>query len=488
MSTENRYKTEEEYIQEIAALKAENIQLKAIIEKQAKQIAQLLARVDELTAMLNKNSRNSSMPPSSDGYKKPAPSSLREKSGKKAGGQTGHKGNGFKFIRQPDETVEHKPCQCVDCPHARDCVGKIQETRYSIDIEIATRMTAHEVLAYDCPLRNGEELKGQFPEDLRSTVQYGNNIAALAVALNTRGMVSIERTHELLSSVFGIPISTGTIQTMLHRCAGFVSGVVSAIKSKVTGLELAHCDETGIRIGGKLQWVHSFSDNKWSYLAVEPKRGKDGMDKIGILPKFKGLIVHDCWAPYFRYEKLRHALCCAHLLRELTGIHENTGQEWAKFMIDLLIEMKKAKDELLSKGWSCFSQEQLKAFFDRYDIILQEALELNPAPEDSGAKHGRKKRGNVLALIERLILHKAEVCRFAEDFKVPFDNNQAEQDLRMLKVKQKVSGCFRTKEGADDFLSLMTYTGTALKHGVGAFNAIRNALTGKAMALVCQWG
>lgn len=488
MSTERWQKTEEEYIQEIAALKAENMQLKAIIEKQAQQIAQLLERVDELTAMLNKNSRNSSMPPSSDGYKKPAPASLREKSGKKAGGQNGHKGNGFKFIRQPDETVEHKPCQCLGCPHAEDCIGKVQDTRYKIDIELLTKMTAHKVLVYDCPLRNGEKLQGEFPEGLNSTIQYGNNVAALAVALNTRGMVSIGRTHELLSNVFGIPISAGTIQTMLHRCSEFVSSAVSEIKSKVIKLEIAHCDETGIRIGGKLQWVHSFSDQKWSYLAVEPKRGKDGMDKIGILTEFKGLIVHDSWAPYFRYEKLRHSLCCAHILRELTGIHENTGQEWAKTMIALLVEMKNDKDELIRNERSCFSWEQLKDFLDRYDNILREALALNPAPEESTLKRGRKKRGKARALIERLILHKAEVCRFAEDFMIPFDNNQAERDLRMLKVKQKVSGCFRTKEGADDFMSLMTYTGTAQKHGVGAFHAIRNALEGKALSLVCQWG
>lgn len=488
MSTGNWHKTEEEYIQEISALKAENIQLKVTIEKQSQQIAQLLERVDGLTTMLNKNSRNSSMPPSSDGYKKPAPSSLRAKSGKKAGGQNGHKGNGFKFIRQPDETVEHKPCQCIGCPHAGDCTGKVQDTRYEIDIELLTKMTAHKVLVCDCPLRSGNKLQGEFPEGLHSTIQYGNNVASLAVALNTRGMVSIGRTHELLSSVFGIPISAGTIQTMLHRCSEFVSLAVSEIKSRVTGLELAHCDETGIRIGGKLQWVHSFSDQKWSYLAVEPKRGKDGMDKIGILPKFKGLIVHDSWAPYFRYEKLSHALCCAHLLRELIGIHENTGQEWAKSMTALLVEMKNAKDELIRNERACFSQEQLNDFLDHYDNILQGALALNPAPEESTFKRGRKKRGKVLALIERLILHKSEVCRFAEDFKVPFDNNQAERDLRMLKVKQKVSGCFRTKKGADDFMSLMTYTGTALKNGVGAFNAIRNALDGKALALVFQWG
>lgn len=488
MSTEKWNKREEEYIQEIAALKAENILLKEIIEKQSQQILQLMERVDGLTAILNKNSRNSSMPPSSDGYKKPAPASLREKSGKKAGGQSGHKGSGFKFSRQPDETVEHKPCQCASCPHAGECVGKVQDTRYNIDIEIATKMTAHKVLAYDCPLRNGEKLQGEFPSELHSTIQYGNNVAALAVALNTRGMVSIDRTHELLSSVFGVPISTGTIQTMLKRCSNLVTNAVSEIKARVTSLKLAHCDETGIRVGSKLQWVHSFSDSKWSYLAVEPKRGKDGMDKIGILPEFRGLIVHDSWMPYYRFEGLRHALCCAHILRELTFVYENTGQVWSEAMIKLLIEMKNAKDELLSKKGSRFSQEQLKTFLDRYDIVLQEALVLNPVPEETSGKRGRKKRGKTRALIDRLIEHKAEVCRFADEFEVPFDNNQAERDLRMLKVKQKVSGCFRTKEGADDFMSIMTYTGTALKHGVGAFNAIRNALAGRALALVCQWG
>ena len=264
MSTGNWHKTEEEYIQEIATLKA-------IIEKQAQQIAQLMERVDGLTAMLKKNSRNSSMPPSSDGYKKPAPASIREKSGKKAGGQSGHKGNGFKFIRQPDETVEHKPCQCLGCPHAGDCIGKVQDTRYKIDIELLTKMTAHKTLVYACPLRSGEKLQGEFPEGIHSTIQYGNNVAALAVALNTRGMVSIGRTHELLSSVFGISISTGTIQTMLHRCSELASIAVSEIKSKVTKLEIAHCDETGIRIGGKLQWVHSFSDSQLSYLGSAEK-------------------------------------------------------------------------------------------------------------------------------------------------------------------------------------------------------------------------
>ena len=445
--------------------------------------AKLNEKLDKLIEMVGKNSNNSSKPPSSDGYTKPAPKSLREKSDKKPGAQNGHKGNSFKFTREPDEVREHRPCQCIGCPHAEECAGRVADKRYEVDMQVKTNIVEHQILAYDCPYRNNEVICGEFPNGVNSTLQYGSNLAALAVALNTTGMVSINRTHCILSDVFNVPISVGTIAAMVIRCADNVQDVINKIKSEVIALPIAHFDETGIRVDGKLHWVHCASNRLFTYLTVEEKRGSQGIDSSGVLQSFTGIAVHDCWSSYFKYENAEHSICCAHLLRELTGIYERTSQSWANELIRLLLRMKNLKQILQPLGMNHFPRKQWRKFSDYYDALIETGIALNPIPERDQGKRGRQKKGKTRALLERLEKHKGEVCLFATNFAVPFDNNQAERDIRGVKVKQKVSGCFRTKTGADIFADITSYTSTALKHGVSPFFAIKSALEG--VPVVC---
>jgi transposase len=440
----------------------------AIIEQQSEKIAELEAR-------LKQNSKNSSKPPSSDAFIKPQ--SLRKPSGKKAGGQKGHEGKGFKLTQSPDLIVPHHPLLCSSCFHADVCLATryVSSRRYEVDIEINPIITEHDLLWVECP-RMDEIITGNFPVGITSTIQYGVNLAALAISLNTTGMVSINRTHEILSGIFGIPISAGTIATMVKNCAHAASKTVSDIKNSILGEPLIHFDETGTRVEGKTHWAHVASTKNLTYISVEEKRGKKGMDAAGILPNYGGTGIHDCWGSYFKYDRMRHGLCCSHLLRELTAVTENYHQEWAKKLENLFLEMKNTKEGLIAQGQYGAPELVWSEYSRKYDEILEEAQAQNPVPEKMPQKKGRPKRGKVRALIDRLVLRKNQWLLFFTDFSVPFSNNQAERDFRMFKVKQKVSGCFRTIEGAKDFATIMSFVSTARKRGSTPFLAMRDAL------------
>ena len=432
-------------LQQVNSLTSTVDSLNATINTQTQLIVQLNQTIQELKEQLNKNSKNSSKPPSSDGYKKPAPKSLRKPSGKKVGGQDGHQGTHLAVITAPDEIVIHMPSACKGCRHYQMCKGTacIAEKRHVIDAVVTVNVTEHQVLELPICMLHGDTRRGEFPADVKAAVQYGENLQSLAVALNTVGAVSIKRTHEILSGVFNIPIATGT------------------------------------RVDKKLWWVHDASNCEYTYLDISPKRGNAGMEQCGVLPEFKGIAMHDCWASYWNYPDIQHAVCCAHLLRELTGIDENhPGQKWASAFKDLLLEMKKVKDNAVEKGKDFLSYYHYHKFDKKYDELIGQARKENPLPETTEKKRGRKKKGKILALVERLANYKASVCLFIHNFNVPFDNNQAERDLRMIKVKTKVSGCFRTEEGARDYLKIMSYVGTAHKQGYNAYEAIKNAISG----------
>ena len=452
-----------------------------LIRSLNKSIEELNAQVKKLEEQKNKNSHNSSKPPSSDGLKK-VPASTRRPSGKKAGAQEGHKGSYLPMAKEPDIVVDHKPTACAHCPYWDKCKGIAcaAETRKVIDINVEVTVTAHNALEIGrCPL-SGEHLRGDFPENINAAVQYGDNLQALVTALNTMGAVSVKRTHEILAGVFNIPISTGTISNIVHRCADAVTTAYDRIRMTVTSVDVCHFDETGTRVEGKLAWVHDASNSEYTYLDVSRKRGYEGMQKCDVLPQFHGIAVHDCWKPYWKYEDVKdHAVCCAHLLRELTGVIENNpDQVWAKHMRKLLQKMKRVRDRAVRAGRNKLSDTYLKQFSQDYDQIIRIGKYQNPLPKPTQKKKGRPKKGKVLALIERLETLKASVCLFINDFTVPFDNNQAERDLRMVKTKTKVSGCFRSEEGARDYLKIMSYVGTAHKHGLNAYDAIRNAFAG----------
>ena len=432
-------------LQQVNSLTSTVDSLNATINTQTQLIVQLNQTIQELKEQLNKNSKNSSKPPSSDGYKKPAPKSLRKPSGKKVGGQDGHQGTHLAVITAPDEIVIHMPSACKGCRHYQMCKGTacIAEKRHVIDAVVTVNVTEHQVLELPICMLHGDTRRGEFPADVKAAVQYGENLQSLAVALNTVGAVSIKRTHEILSGVFNIPIETGT------------------------------------RVDKKLWWVHDASNCEYTYLDISPKRGNAGMEQCGVLPEFKGIAMHDCWASYWNYPDIQHAVCCAHLLRELTGLDENhSEQKWASAFIDLLLEMKKVKDKSVEKGKDFLSYYHYHKFDKKYDELIEQARKENPLPKTTEKKRGQKKKGKTLALVERLANYKASVCLFIHNFNVPFDNNQAERDLRMIKVKTKVSGCFRTEEGARDYLKIMSYVGTAHKQGYNAYEAIKNAITG----------
>lgn len=471
----------EHLLMQVNTLNASLNSLQQSFDAQTALIAQLNQTIQELKEQLNKNSQNSSKPPSSDGFKKPAPKSLRKHSGKRVGGQEGHQGTYLSVRSDPDEIVKHMPSACEGCPHYKMCKGTacVAEKRHVIDAVVTVNVVEHQLLEIPICMLHGDTRKGNFPNNVKATVQYGENLQALSVALNTVGAVSVKRTHEILSGVFNIPLATGTISNMVKHCADAVSETVDRIKQKVADSGLGHFDETGIRVDKKLWWVHDASNCEFTYLDISPKRGYLGMEQCGVLPLFHGIAMHDCWASYWSYKDCQHAVCCAHLLRELTGIAENhPEQKWASAFIDLLTEMKKVKDKAVEAGKETLSYYHYHKFDKRYDELIKQAREENPLPVTTEKKRGRKKKGKILALVERLDNYKASVCLFIHNFMVPFDNNQAERDLRMIKVKTKVSGCFRSEEGARDYLKIMSYVGTAHKQGHNAYDAIRKAISG----------
>lgn len=481
-------KITEEFVRQLMAqidfLTKQNSELTAAVDIMNQTIAGLNQTIQELKEQLNKNSKNSSRPPSSDGLKKPAVNknkSLREPSGKKQGAQEGHDGVHLSVISDPDHIENHMHSDCTGCPHRAECLSRacIKETRHEVDTVVTVDITAHNAVEVrECPLHGGIKT-GSFPENIKATVQYGKNLQAMVVAFNTVGAVSINRTHEILTSVFNIPLATGTIKNMVTRCAESLKGTYERIRLTMVSLGLLHCDETGSRIDGKTCWVHVASDQNYTYLTINQKRGQIGMDAAGVLPHAHGIIVHDCWGSYWKYQDVTHAICCAHLLRELNGVIENhPEQTWAVRFKKLLLDMKKVRDKALLSDKDEVSYYHRHKFDQEYDAIIKTAYEENPIPETPAKKRGRKKKSKVLNLICRLDNYKESVCLFIKNLCVPFDNNQAERDLRMVKVKTKVSGCFRSEEGAQEYLTIMSYIGSARKHGVNAFTAIHEALNG----------
>ncbi len=462
-----------------------NEELIKTIENLNNEIKDLKEQIAKLLESKNKNSRNSSKPPSSDGYTKPSPTNSRVKTGKKQGAQEGHDGTTM-FAQKADRTEVHMPAGCAGCPHyvscQKNCAGP--EVRQVVDIRVEKEIVDHKVaLIKNCPIHGGCRI-GEFPEQAKTSVQYGINIMALAIALNTVGAVSVNRTHEILNGIFDITLSTGTISSMVSRFAGSVAGTVDNIRKKLQEEYYTHCDETGTRVEGKTWWVHSVSNALYTYMTIHRKRGEEGMKAGGFLPFFRGVIVHDCWSPYWKFGDVIHALCNAHLLRELTGVLENhPDQGWASELKKLLIRIKDMKNVLIEKEVYQFSSEEYASFSKEYDNLIQKAYDMNPLEERPKNKKGRPKRGKVLALIDRLKKYKDDFLRFATDFRIPFDNNQAERDIRVFKIKTKVSGCFRSETGAYEYTAIMSYLGTARKHGVNSFKAILDALSGNPDAI-----
>jgi transposase len=336
-----------------------------------------------------------------------------------------------------------------------------------------TAIIAEEKVCPEC----GRRTAGVFPADAGASQQYGPNLKALMVLLNESGMVAINRVAEIVKAILGIRLSEGTITNTIRECAAKLKEPVNEIKEAVMGAKVGYFDETGMRGEGKLKWLHTASTRLLTYLEMKSKRGKEAMNEIGILNDFKGIAMHDALASYWSYT-CEHALCNAHLLRELAMLEETTGQQWVKEMILLLLEIKQTVDDRREAGDTFLPEACLRKFINRYDSLVEEGLCLNPEQTKRIERRGRIKQTKSRLLLLRLKEHKNEYLRFAYNFSAPFDNNQAERDFRMAKVKQKVSGCLRSENGGNFFAVIYSFIQTVRKHCLSVFDQLVKVFQG----------
>lgn len=454
----------------------------AVVELFQTTIQGLVERIEKLEDQLAKNSRNSGKPPSSDGYNQPAPQSLRKRSRRKRGGQAGHSGETLKMVNKPDDVTVHIVLACEQCGHSLgEVTPQRTEKRQVFDVpEVKLKVTEHRAEVKVCPCC-GEETRAAFPKGVNQAVQYGEHIKAQMVYLNTEQHIPLERTCDVLEAWYGHRPAEGTLLHASAEVAEQAAPANAAIKEHlVRESAVVHFDESGFMVNGVLNWLHSASTARLTSYAAHSKRGSEAMNAIGILPRFQGRAVHDDLASYFQYD-LQHALCNAHHLRSLLFLLERYPQKWIEPLKDLLLTIKDKVAQAKDKGQTALSVRQKNNFHRAYDQLIAQGLRANPPPNEKKRQPGQRgklKQTPARNLLCRLSEHKASVLAFMEDFNVPFDNNQAERDLRMMKLKQKISGGFRSTEGAHIFCQIRGYLSTARKNGMQALSALRLALAG----------
>lgn len=447
--------------------------LREQIERLTAQNAALAARIEKLEAQLAKNSANSSKPPSSDGLNKPKPKSHREKGNRQSGGQPGHKGETLKMVDTPDEIVAHPVSVCPQCQHdLTEAAVKQVVRRQVFDMPpLRLQVTEHQAEVKECPCCR-YRCRAAFPEGVNAPAQYGPNVLAHAAYLNSYHLIPSARVREWFADCVGQAISAGSIERAVAQLAQAVAPALDVIYAGVTRSAVVHFDETGFRINTGTQWLHTACTEWLSYYTVHPRRGDEALLDAGVLPNCRGWAVHDGHKPYFGFQRVRHALCNAHHLRELQFAVEQYNATWAQDMHDLLREMKhrRERDDL--------SAQTLNTLETRYDTVVDagfQAFPIRPRPPNS---KGRVAQHPVTNLLIRLRDYRTAVLAFLHHPEVPFDNNLAERDLRMMKVKQKISGCFRTWSGAEVFAAVRTYLATARKQGVSMLRAAYLAFLG----------
>jgi transposase len=467
--------------EEIAALKAENEALRAHNEALVGQVHELVAQVQELQARLAKDSHNSSKPPSSDPLGRKRPRSQRRRSGKKPGGQLGHPGETLHLVATPDAVVEHRPAVCASCQTPLEEMAPVTgyERRQVRDLPpVRLVIREHRALHVRCPACEQVSV-GVFPAEAPSRAQYGPRLRALAVYLLEQQLIPYARVRELFAELVGAPVALGTLTRWVQQGAQTLRPVEAAIKAALQRAPVLHSDETGVRRAGRLAWAHVASTARLTHYAIHPKRGTLATDAIGILPGYRGVSVHDGWKPYHAYTSCRHALCNIHHLRELTFVEEEYHQAWAKDLKGLLLAMKAAVEPARRRGAPALPAAERHAFVARYDQVLAAGVAANPPPERRPRQRGRVKQSPARNLLERLVLGKAEVLAFLDDLTIPFDNNQAEQDLRMLTVQQKIAGSFRADSGAEAFARTRGYLASLRKQGVALLAALETVFVGQ---------
>jgi transposase len=435
-------------------------------EELAALVVELRAEISELKARLGQNSRNSSKPPSSDGYAKPrATRSLRRPSGRKPGGQPGHGGHHLEQLERPDTVLRHPPGCCDGCGgDLADGELVSEDVRQVFDLPPGRLVVSeHRVERRRCGC--GRETSGAFPAGVLAPAQYGPRIRALAIYLISYQHLPYDRAARLLADWLGAPLSTGTLHTIVKDAGEGLDEFTALVLEQLIHSPVVHVDETGGRADGRLRWVHSASTDVLTLYRMHDGRGLNGIDHFGLLPIFTGIAVHDGFTVYRKYEAVTHALCNVHHLRQLQGAIEQDPdtQTWATQMDKLLREIKHAVDHARAQHQSALTPPVLAAFNERYEQTIQLGHVENPPPTNRTGRRGPIGRSKTANLHRRLDEDRELVMRFAHDFQIPFDNNLAERDLRMIKLQQKISGSWRTTTGAERFLAIRSYLSTARK-------------------------
>jgi transposase len=455
-----------------------------LIASLKRQIAALQAEVADLRRQLGQDSSNSSKPPSSDGLKKKPriAGSLRGRSGKASGGQKGHPGGTLRQVADPDHVVRREACACCHCGSPLEPQSAIGvEKRQVFDLpERPLVVTEHQASIYRCAHCRGET-KAAFPEGVVSPTQYGERIRAAAIYLNIQQLIPEDRTAQALSDLFGAPlICPASIVAWVRKKAEDLQQVYARIGERVAEVKVRHLDETGFRIAGKLQWLHTTSSLAFTFYRAGDKRGAIPEDLQG------GVAVHDHFLPYRRLDTVDHAFCNAHILRELQSLIAFDKEPWAAAMRDMLLAANRAVNQAREAGATALAPDQRAAFVERYWAAVRRGLAFHrelPKLATKANPRGRTKQRPGHNLLERLKTFKTETLRFLTDFDVPFTNNLAEQDLRMMKVKMKISGSFRTLEGAQIFACLRSVVSTARKQACNILQTLAAAPSSIMLAL-----
>ena len=463
---------EQLYQESLALIQALRQQVAGLQE----QIAAQQELIQQLQDQLAKDSHNSGKPPSSDGLKKGRRKSLRQSGQRPRGGQRGHKGRTLMQVAEPEHVVVHGLAGCPQCQtELTEVTVEGHVKRQVFDIPPASiEVTEHQVEVKQCP-GCGVCVKGEFPSHVTQPTQYGPRLKALACYLYSQQFIPLARIRELLTALYGHAPSEPAILAAVRQLASHTQASLEQIRQQLITAPVVHFDESGLRVDGLLRWLHVASTEKLTHYHVHDKRGHVGMRVAGILPHFKGVALHDYWRSYFKFRDCQHCLCNVHHLRELRFIVEQYEQTWAAQMERLLLDIK-AEVASTSALHTALPPDRLAHYEAQYDGLIAQGFADNPSAAKTEPRPiGRPKQSPPKNLLDRLHKHKAGVLAFMYDFRIPFDNNLVERDVRMIKVQQKVSGCFRTLDGAHTFCAIRSYISTARKHGINAINAIYDA-------------
>jgi transposase len=463
----------QQMLEQISRLNEQNAQ----VEHMREQINALSAQVKSLRDQLAKDSHNSHLPPSSDRFVR-KPKSLRQKSEKPSGGQPGHPGSSLRWSSTPDEVVEQQVEQCEVCQHNLQAVAACHvERRQVVDVP-APRLIVREYRAEQkqCPLCQ-HITAAAFPHEVAAPIQYGPTLAATAVYLTQQQLVPLARACEVLGDLLGVQMSEGTLCELTQKCAAQLVPVEQQIKEALIQAQVIHQDETGLSVAGKRHWMHVTCTPRLTHYQVHPSRGQAALEAIGILPAFSGISIHDGWASYFLYPCV-HACCNVHLVRELLFLAEEQGCQWAADLKSLLLDMKEATKPARAQGKHWLDPLEVADWERQFLHILDEGDLVHPRATAPPGTRGRCKQSPARNLLDRLRKYQHAFLCFLEDLRVDFDNNQAERDVRMVKLQQKISGCFRTLTGAQAFSRIRGYLSTLRKQDIPLLSALQATFCG----------